>query len=537
MKKILALVLTLALMLTLFAGCGSKTPAAPTAAPAPTGTNNETPAATEAAPTEAAKKDPVWITISYPCLVIVPSPDSVVAVEDAVNAHLEEIDSPVRLHLDAVDANSYATTIDMKQIGGEPVDLYCALGTMGDQVASNKVLPITDYVDTALKPTLDITGKAFLGSTTFNGEVMGLGVYRTDVMTEYLIIEADVANNELDLHEGDFLTMDQVNEVLAKLKELHPDKITMGVRPGANGSPNNFQLQTIYAGPDYFKVSDMGSGACVVGDELKVQNTYATDYFMQVCKTAYEWNQAGYVNKDCSVVTEEGYDLMKADRCMSYIIGYGGCDPQTSNAEKDTTHGKSVIYFPIETSMNKPSGLAWCVSYGCKDVEAACEALNLLYTDAFVLNTILYGVEGRDYVDTGLGNGDDKVVNLPDGMTMFDVPYYSFFTCGIIGNEYLDWQRPNADGEVVDRRPAHQKTQNEAVVSPIYGFTLDTAPIKNQVAAVSNIETQYLGMLYCGEVDPEVVIPQMLAEMEAAGINDIVAEAQRQLDTWAAANK
>ena len=146
MKKIIALALTLALMLTLFAGCGSKSPAPATTAPAATsGSNNNAPA-TEAPATEAPKKDPVWITISYPCLVIVPSPDSVVAVEDAVNAHLEEIDSPVRLHLDAVDANNYATTIDMKQIGGEPVDLYCALGTMSDQVASKKCLPITEYV-------------------------------------------------------------------------------------------------------------------------------------------------------------------------------------------------------------------------------------------------------------------------------------------------------------------------------------------------------------------------------------------------------
>ena len=534
MKKMIALVLTLALMLTVFAGCGSKAPAPTTEAPKAT-TGTET--TTEAAPTEPAKKDPVWITVSYPCLVIVPSPDSVVAVEEAINKHLEEIDSGVRLHLEAVDGMNYATYIDMKQIGGEQVDLYCALGTMADQVSSNKVLPITQYLDTALKPTLDITGKAFLGSTTFNGEVYGVPVYRTDVMTEYLIIEADVANNDLGLVEGDSLTMDQVNDVLAKLHELYPDKITMGVRPGANGSPNNFQLQTIYAGPNYFKVSDMGSGVCVVGDDLTVQNTYATDYFMQVCKTAYEWNQAGYVNKDASVATEEGYDLMKADRCMSYIIGYGGRDPQTTDAEKDTTHGKSVIYFPIETSMNKPSGLAWCVSYGCKDPEAACEALNLLYTDAFVLNTILYGVEGRDYIDTGLGTEEDKVVKLPDGMTMFDVPYYSFFTCGIIGNEYLDWQRPDDEGNVIDRRADHQKLQNEAVVSPIYGFTLDTTNVKSQVASISNVEAQFLGGLMTGEMDPETTIPQFLAALESAGINDVVAEAQRQLDAWVAANK
>ena len=51
------------------------------------------------------------------------------------------------------------------------------------------------------------------------------------------------------------------------------------------------------------------------------------------------------------------------------------------------------------------------------------------------------------------------------------------------------------------------------------------------------MEAQFLGGLMTGEMDPETTIPQFLAALESAGINDVVAEAQRQLDAWVAANK
>lgn len=531
LKKVIATILALGMTVSMLAGCGGDSGSNEGG-----NSNSNTQGSgntANAGNSNAEAKEPVTVKVSYPCLVIVPPEDAVAGVEDAINKHLEEIGSGVRLDLEALDGNSYTTTIDMKQIGGEQVDLYMCLGGLPDQVASNKLQPITNYVDTALKPITDITGKTFLDATTVRGEVYGVPCYRTDVLTYYWMVEASMAENDLGIQLGDTLTVDELTEKMAILHEKYPDKIVMGVRPGANGSPNNFCLSAIYAGPDYYSVTDLNSGVCVVGDDLTVVNKYTTDYFLKVCETAYKWNQAGYVNKDASVVTEEGYDLMKADRALSYIIGYGGCDPQISDGDFDTTHGKSVMYIPIEQTLNMPSGLDWGVSYSCKNPEAACEALSLFYTDAFVMNTLLCGVEGRDWVDTGLGTSpEDKVVDFPEGQNAFTVPYYAWFTCGIMGNEYLDWPYVSNDGTVDDRRQAHKEFMQSAPASPIYGFYIDTTNIKNQVAAISNVESQYLGGLLTGEMDPAEYIPKLVSALEDAGIQDVIAEAQAQLDEW-----
>ena len=69
-----------------------------------------------------------------------------------------------------------------------------------------------------------------------------------------------------------------------------------------------------------------------------------------------------------------------------------------------------------------------------------------------------------------------------------------------------------------------------------FGFTPSTENVQTQVAAVANIVNQYNTTLTYGEEDPAEVLPEFLADLEAAGINDIVADYQAQLDAWLAEN-
>jgi putative aldouronate transport system substrate-binding protein len=43
--------------------------------------------------------------------------------------------------------------------------------------------------------------------------------------------------------------------------------------------------------------------------------------------------------------------------------------------------------------------------------------------------------------------------------------------------------------------------------------------------------------LESGSLDPDVVLPQFLEALNAADINKVIAENQRQLDAWLAAKK
>ncbi len=59
-------------------------------------------------------------------------------------------------------------------------------------------------------------------------------------------------------------------------------------------------------------------------------------------------------------------------------------------------------------------------------------------------------------------------------------------------------------------------------------------PVKTELAAIQNVVQQYAMALETGTIDPEQNLPKFNALLNAAGIDKVIAEKQRQLDAWAA---
>ena len=174
--------------------------------------------------------------------------------------------------------------------------------------------------------------------------------------------------------------------------------------------------------------------------------------------------------------------------------------------------------------------VTWSIGYTCKNPQAAAKVLNLLYTDEFVLNSVIFGIEGSDYV-----KNTDGTISYPEGKDMNTVPYTAALSCGIVGNMFKQYAlKGNTDPKDVEYM---QQNNKSATYSSAFGFHMDAANITSQCSAVDNVIKQYQYSLLCGEVNPDEVIPQFVSAMEAAGVNDIIAEAQKQLDAWKAENK
>ena len=60
----------------------------------------------------------------------------------------------------------------------------------------------------------------------------------------------------------------------------------------------------------------------------------------------------------------------------------------------------------------------------------------------------------------------------------------------------------------------------------------DNSNVATQVAAVANVDAKYAKGLQGGALDPEEYLPQFIEELKAAGIDDIIAEKQKQFDAW-----
>ena len=69
-----------------------------------------------------------------------------------------------------------------------------------------------------------------------------------------------------------------------------------------------------------------------------------------------------------------------------------------------------------------------------------------------------------------------------------------------------------------------------AATSKFLGYTFDPTNVSTALTAVSAVIGQYAPALECGIVDPEEKIPEFLDALKAAGIDDVIAENQAQLD-------
>lgn len=186
------------------------------------------------------------------------------------------------------------------------------------------------------------------------------------------------------------------------------------------------------------------------------------------------------------------------------------------------------------TSMYQTS--MWAIPATCENPEKTFQFLNYLYADNDLDNMLTYGLEGTSYevVDAGEKKGQG-VIRYADGVdaanTPYNMPLHVFgdkTSISVFEPLTLDYYKVAEEWN---------STITDEQKSCTLGYVFDTSPVSTQKTAVDAVVSQYTGLVACGTQDPETLLPEFNQALEAAGINDIIEENQRQLDEWLAAQK
>ena len=71
--------------------------------------------------------------------------------------------------------------------------------------------------------------------------------------------------------------------------------------------------------------------------------------------------------------------------------------------------------------------------------------------------------------------------------------------------------------------------------TPVYGYMFDTDPIKNELAQIKTVRTEFEKQLWSGAIqDYQSVYNNMLEKLKNAGIDKVIQEAQKQADAFMA---
>lgn len=512
-KKILIAVLCLAMIISVMAGCASKN----TDASQPTAAASESSAAEQT--TEAAKQfehaDITMVIVSS-----VPNEEAYSRIAEEMSKITEEKFN-VTMHIMNVTLSDYTTKMNMALAAGDTIDLFQGFSQYDQYVSMGYMLDLTPYTDLlqdAIETVGDTVRQGYTNGQLFSLPIINLGGTGGDAYG----FRKDIID-ELGIDLTQYKTLPELEEVLVKIKEAYPS-----MTPMMSGSYNSTIMSQ--GDPINGRYFDNLNNSFVHIDpsdpDAKVTVIMKEEYWKEMAELAWDWAQKGLVGYDEIAID---FDNVKAGRAAVAFTG----DGPNALAEIENNSGCEMVLWepqienkPYITTMNVWS---WSITEYTKYPEQAALVLNELYINPDLSNLLVWGIEGEDYQ---FADEEKSLVTFLDGEDQSTVRYFNYIKDNV-PNLYICYESASNP----DLYEGYQEWKSERMwISPYLGFTPDADAYVNEAAACQNVLDQYRRALLSGQLDPSVAYDEMIAKLDAAGIETIREQVQLQLDAWIAEN-
>lgn len=418
-----------------------------------------------------------------------------------INPYLEE-KIGVNIEMDVIGWGDWDQRRNVIVNTNEPYDIiFGNMNTYNNDVQLGAYLDITDLLDTAAPELKAMLPEGYWDACRVNGRIYGVPTYKDSSMSQYFVWDKDLLDaNGIDASQA--TTLEALTPILTELK----DKSNSAVFPlNKNGAT---WLMTFYDG--------MNAGLGTLGvryddAEGKVVATFEQPEIMEQLKIVREWYNEGIINADAASTAE-------GPTYKACFLAQGW-----SSAAKTTwgpNMGKELVayqYGPTILSNDSVLGSVNFVSVNCEHPDKALAFLNLLNTDSKVRDAFYFGLEGDNFEYTA----DGRVHKNPDSSWgMAGYTQGTFFTVTVTDDvDFNQWD------EV-------RELNDKAEPSVLLGFAFDTSKVDDQITNCKTIWDRYHPELLTGTIDPEQGVKDMYEEMRAEGFDEIVAEAQAQVDAF-----
>lgn len=400
----------------------------------------------------------------------------------------------------------------LKLAANEPVDLYWdGLSNLPGIVNRKEAQPLDELIAKCWPESMkDVLPDSQLAGGKVKGELYGIpsaytassGMYQQVVVRQDLL-EA-VGMTEIK-------TAEDLREFALRVQSQFPEfkgPADVAFKPVAR----------YFADEQYFTLAN--DYMVVFGEESKQAYNFAeTEVFKKVAEFNTEMFLDGLYTDDVAIKYNERDSRMQTGLYL-WVEGSVGKDQEIGGSVRTadpTARLASYILAPEKPRyINATGGEVLCIPYSAKNPEGAMKFLSWLWASQDNYMFCLYGVEGQDWeldengrlvLLSNTARGDGYFYEW-----MFRNYNYKVFPADV-SDEYIE---------------TYKHWDDEAIPSAMLGFAFDNTGFEAIETACQEAWKNMTPILY-GYVDYETEYPKALEEMKAAGIDEYVAEFNRQL--------
>lgn len=307
---------------------------------------------------------------------------------DAWKVNLDKyLEEKIGVHIDVevISWGDWASRRNVIVNTNEPFDILFTNGeTFAGDVDLGAFLDITDMVKTASPALYDTIPSMYWDACRINGQIYGVPTYKDSSCTQYFVLDKELAE-KYNFDFDSIKTLQDLSEGFAAVRDGE------GITPFVMDSNGITAVYTWY--------DQMGAGLPAMGvryddGERKVVAVFEQEDVQKDLATLHQWYADGIINQDAATAPENpkyrfGYVAQGWSAAAKTVWG-----PQMGVEAIALQWGDTVV------SNDTVQGSMSCISSSSKHPEKALELLQLVNTDSYVRDALRYGLEGDDFYYT-----------------------------------------------------------------------------------------------------------------------------------------
>ena len=410
--------------------------------------------------------------------------------------------------------------IELRYASGEDFATMTDAGFMGRCISRGFILDLTDLIDRyAPNVRREIEPSSF-DAYSFNGRCYALPLGNKPNASEWyaVTVRQDILE-EVGMRE--IKTVEDLERLYTEGIRRYPGFFGYGAG-GPGDTDGASRMLSRYLGDKNMLWLNSNIFTDASADDDRIYSYFESPEYRNYAAIARRWNRMGII--DQQVISDGTISGSKFNAGQAFFIGgnAGRAWESLGTIRNSVSTAKLKTYFMGEAKGPLVSrgtySTAIQISANSRYPEAYLEIFNLLYADQESYDFMTYGVRGVDYELDSSGKITTRrasQVFIPDWASN-------------IASKWLRFESSIPDDVINDYR----HWNDGAILQKDIGFVFDPEPVKVELAQIGSVVGELIPRISLGFVDYDAVYPEFLRRYKNAGIDQYIAEYQRQFSAF-----